>query len=1171
MAQEQGPNSADSPRRGWRPRLRRLLRFFAGEPRSFEGYTKDFGEVLRAEREAIAERQRYAYHDPEGSADSSETRGADADFGDDLVGLSLSGGGIRSATFNLGLIQAMHQVGMFRHVDYLVTTSGGGYIGSHLAKKAAQASDRAKAIEAAARAQGSNGRPRPAPPTADTWFPYPIGPGGKQDRHVLDFYKRGDYLNRPTQLAWIWLPGTILNLLMLISLMACVCAGAAFVFRIPDFPWSDSALRWLGRTTMLALYRFKSGLGGDAEGILAPIPATALLMLLGLGVPTLLWGVGEVLGGGRQDSSPSTTPGRERLHFDSLLRRLGRLLFWPMTILALIGGSILWADWPTREEIDRGYATAEAAIKASKAGDGAEPLDQNRIEGAMRQAERWNTEVNLPGPSKDAFYEAGHRSTLLIDLLSGDPARLRRALPQVDGLLPPPAPTGPVGFDRMADVDLFGAAARRVGPTIELLDAATTDAKVPLEAQASLPAIRDRAAILDPAAIRSTLAEVLATTRAIEINNLVITDLLRGVLWAIVCTLLYAAVASWQYVTRGVRQFVGRHPNDRRAKLARASWICLGLGLIVCATNGDTDIGGLKFLLPNFPGFETVRDQTTGLDSGTRIAPSMTLDAIRSWAFIALVAVAFSLAMVPIASRTQFIRSAEQPKDSLQGRFFRLVLGAVVYVLPLAGFAFMARENVSGAAPPKPPIAAVPAGAGIAGGGADVARMAYCPDSPYLDRNYLINNDQAVRAIVCGLSALICAFLALSVDLNHTSIHTFYRDRLYEAYLADSTHEERRKIRLSKQDGSRVGFPLHLLSATLNQFHGADESEATQHTFSFSKLYCGSAPTGYRRTDRYRDGVDLADAVAISGAAISPVQSRALATRLVMLVVNMRLGQWYSNPNPAYQPRHRSSRPNLATLLLENVGPFRRRRPVGLHGPDERRRFCFLSDGAHLDNLGILMMLKRRCRLMIVSDVSHDPNYACEELAAVFRYVSANEGITFTPIPMATVRERLGLPKLEIAADPDTRLDPFHFRSTTDADALRRLKARLARENFLVGRVDYPEGPSGPRSGILVLVKPSLTAELVDQTTLLQHFLSHEHFPHDSDLDQIFDEARVEAYRQLGESVGNAFGHFLGRPGTSPSESRRLLLAAVQKLLDTAADPSPASPEPAKAPGHVPA
>ena len=47
-------------------------------------------------------------------------------------GLVLSGGGIRSATFSLGVIQAFHKKDKFKIFDYLSTVSGGGYIGISL-------------------------------------------------------------------------------------------------------------------------------------------------------------------------------------------------------------------------------------------------------------------------------------------------------------------------------------------------------------------------------------------------------------------------------------------------------------------------------------------------------------------------------------------------------------------------------------------------------------------------------------------------------------------------------------------------------------------------------------------------------------------------------------------------------------------------------------------------------------------------------------------------------------------------------------------------------------------------------------------------------------------------------------------------------------------------------
>jgi len=48
------------------------------------------------------------------------------------VGLALSGGGIRSATFSLGLLQSLARHGLLRRIDYLSTVSGGGYIGGFL-------------------------------------------------------------------------------------------------------------------------------------------------------------------------------------------------------------------------------------------------------------------------------------------------------------------------------------------------------------------------------------------------------------------------------------------------------------------------------------------------------------------------------------------------------------------------------------------------------------------------------------------------------------------------------------------------------------------------------------------------------------------------------------------------------------------------------------------------------------------------------------------------------------------------------------------------------------------------------------------------------------------------------------------------------------------------------
>ena len=49
-----------------------------------------------------------------------------------LVGLAFSGGGIRSATLSLGILQALARRDLHKFVDYLSTVSGGGYAGTFL-------------------------------------------------------------------------------------------------------------------------------------------------------------------------------------------------------------------------------------------------------------------------------------------------------------------------------------------------------------------------------------------------------------------------------------------------------------------------------------------------------------------------------------------------------------------------------------------------------------------------------------------------------------------------------------------------------------------------------------------------------------------------------------------------------------------------------------------------------------------------------------------------------------------------------------------------------------------------------------------------------------------------------------------------------------------------------
>ena len=85
------------------------------QPAPNSGFTADFAAVRAAEENWIARRREAARLPPPA---------------DDLVGLAFSGGGIRSATFNLGVLQALEAADVLRRVDYLSSVSGGGYAAS---------------------------------------------------------------------------------------------------------------------------------------------------------------------------------------------------------------------------------------------------------------------------------------------------------------------------------------------------------------------------------------------------------------------------------------------------------------------------------------------------------------------------------------------------------------------------------------------------------------------------------------------------------------------------------------------------------------------------------------------------------------------------------------------------------------------------------------------------------------------------------------------------------------------------------------------------------------------------------------------------------------------------------------------------------------------------------
>src|SRR5579872_205738 len=81
-----------------------------------------FSEVLKNEHaQVLARRRHLQLFSANGPGDEISA-----------LGVCLSGGGIRSATFNLGILQGLAERGLLPFIDYVSTVSGGGYTGPWL-------------------------------------------------------------------------------------------------------------------------------------------------------------------------------------------------------------------------------------------------------------------------------------------------------------------------------------------------------------------------------------------------------------------------------------------------------------------------------------------------------------------------------------------------------------------------------------------------------------------------------------------------------------------------------------------------------------------------------------------------------------------------------------------------------------------------------------------------------------------------------------------------------------------------------------------------------------------------------------------------------------------------------------------------------------------------------
>jgi len=335
---------------------------------------------------------------------------------------------------------------------------------------------------------------------------------------------------------------------------------------------------------------------------------------------------------------------------------------------------------------------------------------------------------------------------------------------------------------------------------------------------------------------------------------------------------------------------------------------------------------------------------------------------------------------------------------------------------------------------------------------------------------------------------LVLFFLLLLlyfVDVNVTSSSVFYRDRLSKAYLfkidenSDIEHHDRQKISELSQQGTA---PYQLINAALNMQGSKDPRlfDRDAHFFIFSKRFIGSYRTGYCKTedlekfDRY---LNLGTAMAISGAAVAPNRGYTTVKSLVFILtlLNIRLNYWLPNPSAVNQPswfkKIRMWLPlSPVYLWKEAIGR------VNAKGP-----YVNLSDGGHIENLGIYELLRRHCKYIIAVDAGTDKSFEFSSLIKLIRFARIDMGI-------------------------DIEIDLKDLRPGPDG---------FNHNHWALGKIYYSEN----EIGYLLFIKASITGD--ENEYIREYRARNPAFPHQPLTYQFFDETQFEAYRALGYHITN--------------------------------------------------
>jgi hypothetical protein len=112
----------------------------------------------------------------------------------------------------------------------------------------------------------------------------------------------------------------------------------------------------------------------------------------------------------------------------------------------------------------------------------------------------------------------------------------------------------------------------------------------------------------------------------------------------------------------------------------------------------------------------------------------------------------------------------------------------------------------------------------------------------------------------------------------------------------------------------------------------------------------------------------FATATAISGAALNPEmgQKTNKIASFLMTLLNLQLGYWALNPQTRFTHPIDWWPWCLILQLFSKTNADRRR--------------INISDGGHIENLGVFELLRRECKLIISVDAGADPTYGFSDL-----------------------------------------------------------------------------------------------------------------------------------------------------------------------------------------------